>query len=51
MKPRIEAYRTQLGALKWRCFSPATSFYGNAYFREGCGYTPEAAYQKWLRSR
>ena len=50
MKPRIEVYRTQLGALKWRCFTVCTSFYGHQYDREGCGYTPEEAYKHWIRA-
>jgi hypothetical protein len=48
MKPRIKAYRTQLGALKWRCASEAFGMWG-PYERQGCGYTVAEAYHKWMR--
>lgn len=48
MKPRIVAYRTKYGVRKWRCISEFSAFNGPA-IREGTGYTPREAYNRWLR--
>lgn len=46
--PLIVRCFTSAGARKWHCTSKESGAYG-PYEREGKGYTPLEAYQKWER--
>lgn len=49
MKPRLVIEFTKNGAKKWRCSSEEHGYWGEAYTKEGTGYTPLEAYNKWRR--
>lgn len=49
MKPRLVIEFTKNGAKKWRCSSEEHGYWSEAYTKEGTGYTPLEAYNKWRR--